>query len=93
MYPLTSHAEREREADTITIVELEEAFGSDAVELLELYSDDPRGPSGLFLGFTNHQRPIHAVIGLSDPGVIVFITLYRPDPVLWYDWRRRVGQQ
>lgn len=88
-YRLTEHAEREREADAILMSEVEEAFGSDETELLEDYPDDPRGPSALCLGFTRERDPLHAVIGLSLPEVIVFVTLYRPDAHLWYDWRRR----
>ena len=89
-YRLTAHAESEREADIISVQEIEEAFGSESIELLEEYPDDPRGSSTLLLGFTKAESPLHAVIGLSSPDVIVFITLYRPDPDLWYDWRRRV---
>ena len=33
-YRLTEHAEREREADGVFVHEIEEAFGSDTVELL-----------------------------------------------------------
>lgn len=89
-YRLTVHAESQREADAIFAREIGEAFGSESIELLEEYPDDPRGLSALFLGFTRARSPLHAVIGLSSPDVVVFITLYRPDPGLWYDWRRRV---
>ena len=51
-YRLTLHAEHEREADTVLIGELAEAFGSDSVELVEEHDNDPRGPSALVLGFT-----------------------------------------
>lgn len=89
-YRLTGHAEREREADTILLREIEEAFGSRMPYLLENYPDDPRGPSALFLGFTTAGKALHAVIGLSGLDIIVFVTLYRPDPSLWRDWRTRV---
>ena len=87
-YRLTEHAEREREVDSISVRQLEEALGSDTLEMLEDYPDDPRGPSGLYLGFAGGD-PIHAVIAISDP-VVVVVTVYRPDSRLWYDWRRRV---
>ncbi|MBI3742848.1 MAG: DUF4258 domain-containing protein, partial [Chloroflexi bacterium] len=86
-YRLTQHAEQEREADTITIAELSQAFGSAAAELLEDYPTDPRGHSALFLGFTSEDHPLHAVVGFADPGTAVFVTVYRPDPKEWYDWR------
>ena len=89
-YRITVHAEAEREADMISVDELEEALGSERLEQLEDYPDDARGASGLFLGFTEEGEPIHAVVGLSSPEVVVVITVYRPDPELWYYWRRRV---
>ena len=89
-YRLTDHAEGERDADAISVREIEEAFGSGELELIEQYADDPRGASALFLGFTVEGKPLHAVLGLSSPDVVVFITVYRPREELWYDWRRRV---
>ena len=89
-YRLTDHAEYEREADAISVVELEQAFGSEILELLENYPEDPRGSSALLLGFTSEGNPLHAVVSVSSPDIVVFITLYRPDPTLWHNWRRRV---
>ena len=89
-YRLTQHAEREREVDAISMREIEEALGSEALELLEDYPDDPRGSSGLFLGFTTDGNPLHAVVGLSSPDHVVLVTIYRPRAALWYDWPRRV---
>lgn len=89
-YRFTLHAEEERDADSVSIREFEEAFGFQHLELLENYPDDPRGQSALFLGFTRMGDPLHAVIGISNPDIIVVITVYRPQPGLWYDWRRRV---
>ena len=91
-YRLTLHAEREREDDAISIAENEYALGSDHLELLENCQDDPRGASGLFLGFTAGGQPIHAVVGMSNPDLVVIITVYGPDPELWYDWRGRIFQ-
>jgi hypothetical protein len=44
-YRLTLHSESEREADAITVDELESAFGSETLEVIEEYPSDPRGPS------------------------------------------------
>ena len=90
-YRLTHHAETEREDDAITIEELEDALCSPDLELLEDYPEDPRGTSALFLGFTQTGAPIHAVLGLTRPEVVV-VTVYRPDPMLWYNWRRRIWE-
>ena len=71
--------------------EIEEAFGSDNVELLEDYPEDP-GPTALILGFTDDCSPLHAGVGMSDPAIPVLVTIYRPRAELWYDWRRSVRE-
>lgn len=88
-YRLTIHAEQERDADSITIEEIEEAFGAGGPELLEEYPADPRGPTALLLGFTKAGSAIHAVVGYSRSR-LAFVTIYRPNPEKWYDWRRRI---
>ena len=75
-YELSKHAERERQADKITVVELEEALTG--CEVIEEYPTDPRGPSCLTVGFSG-RRPIHAVCALkSDPEEVLIITVYDP---------------
>jgi hypothetical protein len=90
-YRLTSHAEGEREADQITIREIEEALLSEHCEVIENYPDDPRGASCLILGFTAEGLPLHLVCGVSLPDVTVVITVYRPHSDRWSDWRIRKG--
>ena len=87
-YRLTFHAEVEREADKIFISEIEEAFSSDSCMIIENYPEDKRGHSLLVLGFTKEGLPIHMVCAIYE-NVLVIITLYRPDPELWVDWRIR----
>jgi hypothetical protein len=86
-YRLTLHAETEREADHITAREIREALLSDTAEIIERYPDDRRGPSFLLLGFTQRGAPIHFVCAVAE--VAIVITLYRPDPKHWVDWRVR----
>jgi hypothetical protein len=88
-YRLTSHAEKERESDHVTMREIEEAVLSERCEVIEDYPTDPRGSSCLMLGFTKAPLPIHMVCGhLHEPEFLV-ITIYRPDPVQWIEWRTR----
>jgi len=91
LYRLTAHAEREREADRVTIREIEEALLSEEGQMVENYPEDPRGASCLVLGFTEHGLPIHAVCGISLPQMLIIITVYRPDPEQWIDWKIRRG--
>jgi len=88
-YRLTSHAETEREADQITRQEIEEAVLSEVCALLENYPTDPRGQSCLILGFTRAGLPIHLVCGHRDQEECLIMTIYRPDPRQWVDWRIR----
>jgi Domain of unknown function (DUF4258) len=88
-YRLTSHAEREREADQITVQEIDEAVLSDACELVEDYPTDPRGHSCLILGWTRAGLPVHIVCGHLHEEEFIVITIYRPDPAEWIDWRNR----
>ena len=87
-YRFSSHAEKERHADQITADEFEQSMGV-APEVIEDYPNDPRGPSCLVLGFTARGDPIHAVCGMSVPNVLIIVTIYRPDPREWLDWRTR----
>ena len=88
-YEFSRHAEREREADTIPVQELEEALKT--CEIIEDYPDDPRGPSCLVLGCAG-SRPLHAVCSVKvDPEELFLITVYDPSkrPELWTDSYRR----
>lgn len=92
-YRLTLHAEFEREADQITIEEIEEALFSPEAKIIEDYPNDPRGSSCLVLGFTKQKHPIHVVCGIGEPKTLVVITVYRPDPGGWIDWQIRKEQK
>jgi hypothetical protein len=89
-YRLTLHAEQERDADEVTISEIEQAFSGPEAEIIEEYPDDPRGHSVLVLGLTRAGAPLHAVWSIHE-NTAILITIYRPDPKLWTDWRKRKG--
>jgi hypothetical protein len=92
-YEFSIHAEKERQADRITITELEEALGS--CEVIEDYPEDLRGASCLVLGFAG-ERPIHVVCTLKQsPREVFLITIYDPSkrPEKWIDnYRRRAWE-
>lgn len=59
-------------------------------EIIESCTDDPRGPSCLFLGYTENRRPIHVVCGNLEGDRVLIITAYEPDPEEWeLDWKTR----
>jgi hypothetical protein len=91
-YRLTLHAEEERDTEQITIQEIEEALTSLTAEIVEDYPNDPRGHSALVLGFMKSGKPLHLVCSIHEETAIV-VTVYRPDPGLWRNWRTRKGTQ
>jgi hypothetical protein len=88
-YRLTLHAEMERDSDQITLQEIKEGLLLSTSEIIEDYPNDPRGHSCLILGFTKKNLPLHIVCGVGDSETLVVITLYRPDPAQWINWRIR----
>jgi hypothetical protein len=86
-YEISLHADDERLAEHLTVVEIETALMSG--EILEEYPEDPRGPSCLALGFTHEGRPVHVVCGRNSLGRLVWITVYVPTMPKWRDARTR----
>ena len=85
-YEISYHAEKERYAEEITLSDIEAAIING--EILEDYSDDPRGPSCLILGYSRN-RPIHIVCCYTSLKWIRIITVYLPKPPKWIDVRTR----
>jgi hypothetical protein len=90
-YEFSIHAERERLAEDLDVVELELAIGNG--EILEEYPDDTRGWSCLMLGYAG-AKPIHLVIGWAGSmgqnfGILRIITVYLPNPPWWRTPRDR----
>jgi len=86
-YEFSRHAVDQTILRRITLAEVREAVSS--AELLEDYPDDKYGPSCLLLGFTDFQRPLHIQCSYPSRTLIKIITLYEPDPALWFNFRRR----
>ena len=54
------------------------------------YPDDKPYPSCLTYGKTFSREPVHSVWAYhQETRRAVLITLYRPDPARWLDWRTR----
>lgn len=86
-YEFSSHADREREADKISIAEVENAVLQG--EILENYPDDPRGASCLVLGYGAEGYPVHVICGKTPLGNMRIITIYIPSSPKWLDERTR----
>jgi hypothetical protein len=87
---VTNHALAEAAADSLSVSQL---LNENAVaEIIEQYPADRPYPSCLILG--DSEGPVHTVWAYNDAnGWAVLITVYRPDPKRWVDWRvRRLKQ-
>jgi len=85
---ITDHADEEAQADNLSF---EEIFISVLLgEIIEDYLDDEPYPSCLIYGETFSKEPIHSVWAYNHKNKwAVLITVYRPDPNRWIDWRTR----
>lgn len=71
----------------VTRKEIEEAIQNG--EVIEDYPDDKYGPSCLIYGLTKDDRPIHIQFSYPERIKIKIITVYKPDPDEWINFRER----
>jgi hypothetical protein len=85
---ITDHADEETQADQLTF---DEVFVSVVQgEIIEDYPNDRPYPSCLVYGETFSKEPVHSVWAYNQENQwAVLITVYRPDPKRWLDWRTR----
>lgn len=85
---ISDHADEEAEADDLTFDEI--YFSVLHGEIIENYPTDKPYPSCLIFGRTFSGAPIHSVWAYNNENQwIVLITVYRPDPNRWINWRER----
>ncbi|MDP3694938.1 MAG: DUF4258 domain-containing protein [Desulfocapsaceae bacterium] len=89
---ITDHADEEAVDDGLTFEEI--YFSVLHGEIIENYSNDKPYPSCLIMGMTFSGEPIHSVWAYN-PGNswVVLITVYRPDPARWLNWKVRVKNE
>ena len=86
-HEFSSHADDERQAEKISISEVELALLQG--EIIENYPADPRGHSCLVLGYGSEGYPIHIVCGRTPSDRIRIITVYIPALPKWLDAKTR----
>jgi hypothetical protein len=85
---ITDHADEETEADHLTFDEV--LFSVLQGEIIESYPSDTPYPSCLVFGSTFKGEPVHSVWAYNgESRWAVLITVYRPDPGRWINWRIR----
>ena len=86
---ITDHADEEAIDDDLTYDEI--YFSTIYGEIIEDYPNDKPYPSCLIFGRNFAGEPIHTVWAYNaEVKWAVLITVYRPDPVRWVDWKVRV---
>jgi len=85
---ISDHADEEAESDNLTFDEV--YFSVLHGEVIENYPTDRPYPSCLIYGQTFGGDPVHTVWAFNDENQwAVLITVYRPDPRRWTDFRKR----
>lgn len=85
---ITDHADEEADSDGLTFDEI--FYSVMKGEIIEQYETDKPFPSCLIYGDTFKGFPIHSVWAYNEEnGWAVLITVYRPDPNRWIDWKER----
>ncbi len=86
---ITDHADEETVDDSLTYEEIYSSVIQG--EIIEDYPLDKPYPSCLIMGKNFSDDPIHSVWAYNPENLwAVLITVYRPDPEGWIDWKVRV---
>jgi hypothetical protein len=89
---ITGHADAEAQNDLLSFDEIFYAVLDG--EIIADYPDDKPYPSCLVFGRSFSGDPIHSVWAYNEQTQwAVLITVYRPDPAKWANWRKRKKQQ
>ncbi len=85
---ITDHADEEAVDDNLTNEEIYSSVVQG--EVIEDYPNDKPYPSCLVLGRDVSGEPIHSVWAYNPENLwSVLVTVYRPDPRRWIDWKIR----
>ncbi|AGX86285.1 DUF4258 domain-containing protein [Candidatus Symbiobacter mobilis] len=86
---ITDHADEEAVNDDLAFDEI--YYSVIKGEIIEDYPNDRPYPSCLVFGKNFTGEPIHSVWGYNPDNLwVVLLTVYRPDPKRWIDWKIRV---
>ena len=85
---ITDHADEEVAADRLAFDDIyHSVLGG---EIIEDYPTSKPYPSCLIYGSTSGGEPVHTVWAYNErTHGAVLITVYRPDPDRWINWRQR----
>jgi hypothetical protein len=85
---ITDHADEEAHNDGLSFDEIYSSVLTG--EIIEQYPEDAPYPSCLVYGKNMRDEPVHSVWAYNkETGSAALITVYRPDPNRWINWRTR----
>ena len=85
---ISDHAKDEAKEDSLLLSTIFHSVRHG--EIIEDYPDDQPYPSCLIYGKTENSQPVHSVWAFNaEKKKTVLITVYRPDPARWIDWKER----
>ena len=85
---ITDHCDEEAQSDKLSFDEIFSSVING--EIIEKYPKDKPYPSCLIYGKNIKGEPIHTVWAYNTNNKwSVLITVYRPDPKRWIDWKQR----
>ena len=87
-FRVTSHARKEAAEDQLAFKEIYQSVENG--QIIENYPNDKPYPSCLIFGTKRNSDPVHSVWAYNDKTQFaVLITVYRPDPDRWIEFRER----
>lgn len=87
-YSITDHADEEAECDELDLDDILHSVHNG--EIIEEYRNNQPFPRCLIYGPGRNGEPIHSVWDYdAENERAILITVYRPDPRRWADWRYR----
>jgi hypothetical protein len=85
---VSEHAKDEAREDELVLADIFHSVENGAI--IETYPDDFPYPSCLISGESKAGTPIHSVWAYNhETKKTILITVYKPDPDRWIDWRIR----
>lgn len=85
---ITDHVDEEAMNDGLSCNEIIDSIPTG--EIIEQYPEDKPYPSCLILSKNRKDEPIHSVWAYNHvTSASALITVYRPDPDQWIDWKIR----
>ena len=88
-FRITDHADEEAANDRLALDDIVHSAANG--EIIESYPDDKPYPSCLVSGQSAEGAAIHSVWAYNRTSRwAVLVTVYRPDPRRWKNWRTRI---